>query len=251
MGIEAMVEAANVLFDDRFVATIENVEFDSPFKFYRDAQRTVNVRAFFELDGEALIARCQLEGIRQLHGQAEPQVTTHFRSRVRLTREKAAPVSVKAPGKSKGAVVGKDELYKLYFHGPAYQVMEKVWKSGKRIIGEFAAKLPDNHAPADRLTLADPRLIELCFQTAGVWEMGAKDRMGLPYRIAQVRFIRPATGSKAKLFAVVTAKKDDSYDADVVDSKGQVYLQLLGYRTMALPESMEAKLLEPLKSLVK
>ena len=32
--------------------------------------------------------------------------------------------------------------------------------------------LPGNHMPADRPTLMSPRLIELCFQTAGLWEMG-------------------------------------------------------------------------------
>ncbi len=250
MGVEAMVEAAKILFAERFVATIENVEFDSPFKFYRDQQRSVTARAFFEQEGETIIARCALEGTRRLHGRTEAQVTTHFRSQVRLVKEKPVAVKSKAPGKAQGAVVGKEEIYKLYFHGPAYQVLQNVWKSGKRLIGEFSTTLPHNHTPAERLTLADPRLIELCFQTAGIWEMGAKDRMGLPYRITSVKFIRPAAGTKAKLFAAVSANKDGSYDADIIDSQGQVYLQLCGYSTMALPDAMDESLLHPLKAVV-
>ncbi len=49
--------------------------------------------------------------------------------------------------------------------------------------------LPGNHDPSDRPTLMAPRLIELCFQTAGLWEMGVHGRMGLPLHVDQVRWL--------------------------------------------------------------
>ncbi|KAA3610668.1 MAG: SDR family NAD(P)-dependent oxidoreductase [Calditrichaeota bacterium] len=250
MGIEAMVEAAKLLFPARFAAVVENVKFESPFKFYRDQERRVFVRAFFQQDGNDIIAQCRLQGVRQLHGQAEAQVTTHFSAEIRLVSELPDAINSKPVGNSQGKAIAKEDIYKLYFHGPAYQVLQKVWKSDDRIIGEFAAKLPANHTPEERATFADPRLIELCFQTAGIWEMGAKDRMGLPHRIAEVKLIRSAAKVKSKLHAVVTAHKDGSYDAEIVDGKGQVFLQLKGYGTMALPDAMDDNLLQPLKDVV-
>ena len=42
-----------------------------------------------------------------------------------------------------------------------------------------------------------PRLIELCFQTAGLWEMGVQSRMGLPQHVGRVALLQaphPAQG---------------------------------------------------------
>ena len=50
----------------------------------------------------------------------------------------------------------------------------------------MAKGLPDNHHPSELPTLMAPRLIELCFQTAGLWEMGVQGRMGLPLHIDRV-----------------------------------------------------------------
>ncbi|MCB0296859.1 MAG: polyketide synthase dehydratase domain-containing protein, partial [Calditrichaeota bacterium] len=84
MGIEALSEAARLLFPDRHLAAVEEVNFLAPFKFYRNEPRTVTVQANFSLDGEDIVADCRLLGTRQLHGQAAPQVSTHFTARVRL-----------------------------------------------------------------------------------------------------------------------------------------------------------------------
>ena len=41
-----------------------------------------------------------------------------------------------------------DAIYRVYFHGPAYQVLAGVWRDGDATVGELAADLPPNHAPA-------------------------------------------------------------------------------------------------------
>ena len=49
------------------------------------------------------------------------------------------------------------------------------------------------------------------------------------------------------LYAVVTPNpEEESFDAEVVDASGNQYVQLSGYRTIALPNSVDA---EPLKAL--
>ena len=59
----------------------------------------------------------------------------------------------------------------MYFHGPAYQVLKRAWWDENGAVGEMAAGLPDNHHPSDQPLAMAPRLVELCFQTAGLWEM--------------------------------------------------------------------------------
>ncbi len=105
---------------------------------------------------------------------------------MRLTKQTPKAETVPALCLTDGHIIEAADIYRLYFHGPAYQVMERAWWDGHRIVGLMAKGLPANHMPSELPTLMAPRLIELCFQTAGVWEMGAQGRMGLPQHIDRV-----------------------------------------------------------------
>ncbi len=248
MGIEAMAEAARLLYPERHILAIENVDFHSPFKFYRSQPRTVTLRADFTTEGDDIVADCQLIGSRVLHGQSEPEVTTHFRARVRLVTDPSRPAKQKAVVKpANGSMVQASDIYRLYFHGPAYQVVESSWRAGKEVVGLYASHLPANHEPDSLSTLVSPRLIELCFQTAGMWELATKARMGLPYRVDRLSIHKALDTEQARLHSVVTPNEDGGFDAHVVDQKGNIWLALSGYRTMALPEPVDDALLEPLR----
>jgi acyl transferase domain-containing protein/acyl carrier protein/NAD(P)-dependent dehydrogenase (short-subunit alcohol dehydrogenase family) len=247
MGIEAFAEAALSMLPGWRVEAIENVNFLAPFKFYRNEPRTVTVQATLCAQAEGLIADCRLTGSRQLPNQPAPQVTTHFTARVHLTKEGVEPAKILAPGATAVSSIPATDIYRYYFHGPAYQVLERAWCDGQRIVGQLAKRLPDNHRPAERPILMAPRLIELCFQTAGLWEMGVKSRMGLPHQIHQVSVWRAPELAEGPLYAVVTPSPEGtSFDADVVDAAGNRYVYLSGYCTVALPNSVDA---EPLKAL--
>ena len=177
----------------------------------------------------------------------EPQLTTHFTGRVRLTKQRAKAAPVQAPGLPEGHIIEAADIYRLYFHGPAYQVLERAWFDGDRIVGRLSENLPSNHIPPEKPTLMMPRLIELCFQTAGLWEMKAQGRMGLPQHVRQVCLLRTPDPAVGGLYAVITPKPEQgSFDADVVDAAGNRYVQLIGYSTVALPYLVDT---EPLKAL--
>ena len=146
------------------------------------------------------------------------------------------------------SIIEAADIYRIYFHGPAYQVLERAWWDGKRMVGQMAEGLPGNHQPSEQPTLMAPRLIELCFQTAGLWEMGVQSRMGLPQHVAaSLACVRAPELAEGRLYAVVTPDPEQgSFDAEVVDTTGNRYVQLSGYRTVALPNSVDA---EPLKAL--
>jgi acyl carrier protein/NAD(P)-dependent dehydrogenase (short-subunit alcohol dehydrogenase family) len=249
MGIEALVEAAKLVFPELYVGSVENVEFAMPFKFYRGEPRTVVVRAVFEKHNGDVVADCCLVGERMLHGRKEPEITTHFTARVRLLAEaRASDERVRVATPAGAGRVESGDIYKLYFHGPAYQVVENFWLADGEVMGKFNSNLPANHAPPDLPALVSPRLIELCFQTAGISEMAGRATMGLPHHIDEVEFLKqPTEKSKERYYAAVSTGAEGTYNARVVDDEGNVYLTLRGYRTMQLPGLIEDTLLQPLK----
>ena len=144
--------------------------------------------------------------------------------------------------------LGPAEIYRVYFHGPAYQVVEKAWRSNGEAVGLFSTSLPPDHQPFANATVASPRLIELCFQTAGLLEMGTRGTMGLPLHVERVRLLRAPT-EKGRLFARVHPA-GAGFEGRVVDEEGRVHLVLEGYRTVELKDAVDAKGLEPFRAVM-
>jgi hypothetical protein len=245
MGIESFAEVAALLYPDRSITAIEDIDFLAPFKFYRDEARELKVMARFTPDGDDIVASCRLVGERTLANQDEPQITEHFTGRVRLSPRANAPETTERHASS-DTTVEADDIYRIYFHGPAYQVLDHAWASGDGATGLLADTLPPNHtAAAD--TVTDPRLVELCFQTAGVWEIATAGSMALPTRIDRVIPGTRAALASGPLQAQINPTGEGGFDAAVVDEEGTVVLRLEGYRTIQLPGSLDDEVLEPLR----
>ena len=250
MGIEAFAEAALSLVPGWHVEAIEDISFLAPFKFYRSEPRAVRIEMTIHPRGDRLAADCRLIGERLLANQAKPQLTTHFIGRVQLAKQ-----PVQAPAKKFSAPTGMSieaaDIYRLYFHGPAYQVLEKAWWDGKQVVGLLAKNLPANHHPSELPTVMAPRLIELCFQTAGVWELGLQGRMGLPQHVQKVALFRSPDLAESRLYAVVTPDGiQKSFSAEVLDATGNCYVRLNGYQTVALPDFVNAERLKDLQAIM-
>jgi acyl transferase domain-containing protein/NAD(P)-dependent dehydrogenase (short-subunit alcohol dehydrogenase family) len=251
MGIEAFAEAALCIHSGWHIDTIEEINFLAPFKFYKNEPRAVSIEAIFRPIADGLVSDCRLVGKRTLPGHPEPQEILHFTARVRLAKQLPEAVSVPKPRLSADAIVEAAQIYRIYFHGPAYQVLERAWWDGKRVIGEMSAHLPVNHQPPEQPTLMAPRLIELCFQTAGIWEMGTTSRLGLPMQVRQVSWSREPEKADGLLYALVTPNPEQgTFDAEVVDERGNVYVRVDGYRTAALSAAIDAESLKPLQAVV-
>ena len=251
MGIEAFAEAALCLLPGWHIEALEDVNFLAPFKFYRNEPRKATIEAAIHPQRDALVAVCRLTGRRELPNQAEAQRTEHFTARVRLSRRPSEARTAPALGSPAGCVVEAADIYRLYFHGPAYRVLERAWWDGNRVVGLMAQNLPSNHHPSQLPTLMAPRLIELCFQTAGLWEMGVQGRLGLPQRVSRVSLLRVPDLAPGRLYAVVIPSASQaSFDAEVVDTKGTCYLQLRGYCTVGLPDAVDAEQLKALQALM-
>jgi len=123
--------------------------------------------------------------------------------------------------------------------------MDRAWRGEHGVIGHFAPQLPPGHQSQDGPVITRPRLIELCFQTAGIQELESTGRMALPMHIDRV--VLPTRASTGKdLIAQVEHRSDGRFDAQVLDPDGGVLVRLEGYGTIALPEGLDERLLDPL-----
>ena len=249
MGIEAFAEAAAALLPDSHVKAIENVSFLAPFKFYRNEPRALRIETQIHPAKEGLLADCRLIGVRSLPNQTEPRTTTHFTAQVRLANDSTSDELLPISFRPEGSPIDASDIYSVYFHGPAYQVIEKAWWNGNQVVAQFATTLPANHQPSELPTIVAPRLIELCFQAAGLWEMGVLGHMGLPHQVRELRVLRDPNLATGKLYALVTPNQaSQTFDAHILDAKGNRYLHLSGYQTVELPGAVDSARLKKLQA---
>jgi hypothetical protein len=234
MGMEAFAEVARLLAPGRQVTTVCDVDFLAPVKFYRDEPRTLTISAVVRRDGSDLVADCRLQAERRLPGTDEPQHTTHCTGKVRLAAGLPGPEHDETPLKEAATAVCAADVYAMYFHGPAYQVVASAWRYDGGCAARFADGLPANHLPAELPTVTGPRLVELCFQTAGLWQGGREGRLGLPQHVDAVRVLADPAAAAGALHAVAHPR-GDVFDCVVVDEHGEVFIRVDGYRTVVLP----------------
>jgi hypothetical protein len=239
MGTEAFGQVALALAPGYRVAAVFDEEFHAPFKFYRMESQTLHLSAFASpLEGGEVIARVSLRSLRDLGKPGlPPQEKLHFTGKVRLARELDQPMIDFTPPAEDSLPILADDVYRIYFHGPAYQVLERAGVQDNQAIGLLTADLPPNTNPADAASVLAPRLIELCFQTAGVWDIKTTDTMALPLGLSSVTaYKQPSEANGSRLYALVTALDGGAaYHAQVVDESGAVFIDLKGYRTVDLP----------------
>jgi hypothetical protein len=140
------------------------------------------------------------------------------------------------------------EIYALYFHGPAYQVTGSAGRaeSGPGSVGRLADDLPANHQPPDVGLRIAPRLVELCFQTAGLWQAGHEGVLALPTSVGRLELLGTPTEQPATATAVAGP---DGASCSVVADDGTVLLRLSGYGTTAMPGGLPDDIAAPLAAI--
>jgi hypothetical protein len=240
MGTEAFAEVASVLCPGYHVAAIEDESFLLPFKFHRNRPATLHLSAVASPGGVGeIVVSAEMRSVIQPKPELKAQERVHFKARVRMRRQapEKPKVAFRKPA-AKDLGIGREAVYEVYFHGPAYQVIERAAVEGDGVVALMAAGLPPNAEPRDAEALLAPRLLELCFQAAGLWLLAKKETMALPTALERATVFRPEDpAGEKRLYVTVTARGGgDAFDARVVDEKGQVHAEVVGYRTVALPE---------------
>jgi hypothetical protein len=255
VGLEAFAEVASLLAPDDRVAALEDVRFLAPMKYYRNEPRAAIVRALPVLSDDGKVrVRTSLSSVQTLVGR-EAEEKLHFTAVVVLERGGAGAGRQAAvePARVAGNIDG-EAIYQVYFHGPAYRVLDKVERTGPdRLTGTFASALPADTADSERKSVVGPRLVELCFQTAGVWEIGQTGQLGLPAAVDRV-VLHGREANGGPLVADVRPRNGNGeglcFDGRVRDGAGRVYVEVEGYRTARLPGTLPEADLAPFKGVV-
>jgi acyl carrier protein/NAD(P)-dependent dehydrogenase (short-subunit alcohol dehydrogenase family) len=242
MATEALAELATVLAPGYHVAAVENEQMLGAFKFFRMEQRALYLSATIMPAGSGggdLIAHVVLRSVTKPAKEGLPtQVKEHFVADVRLTQAPAELPSTgfQAPAEADLPITA-EEIYQSFFHGPTYQVIERAGVQGGQCVALMPHDLPPNTAPADVESLLAPRLVELCFQAAALWHVKTHNAMAFPLGFASVTAYRqPEDADGRRLYGIVqTADNGDTFDAQVVDEAGNVFVELKGYRTVGRP----------------
>jgi hypothetical protein len=235
-----------VLLPGWVVVAVERLDFLAPVKFYRDEPRTLTVSALLRPEGADVVAECRLTAERILPGEAAPHRTTHFTGTVRLAAQ-ALDVEHTPDGSPLVAperVLGAADVYRLYFHGPAYQVVDVAWAQDDAIVARLHENLP---AQTDTPTIAAPRLVELCFQAAGLSEAGRAGRLALPLHVDAVRLAGVEAAEEPGLLAVARPDGTGGFNCIVRRADGTILLHVDGYRTVALPEPLADDVSAPIR----
>ncbi len=188
MGLEFIANAATLLFPDANLAGFANVSWNRPVKVMRDKPVEITVEA--NVIGNGLVqavlrsARPGIKG-RMLNSD-------HFFAEVRFAGadtepargQIAAPAGFTLPAVTGGKKLGKDWIYKAFFHGPTFQVISGITgnsDAGITVEGYY----PEGSFGTG---ISSPLMRELELQTAGLWAVINRGSMALPAAVDTVNY---------------------------------------------------------------
>ena len=101
----------------------------------------------------------------------------------------------------------------------------------------MAHDLGPNTEPANAESVMAPRLVELCFQAAALWNTKVKNAMAFPLGFEAVTAYRqPEEAEGRRLYCVCKTDNDgESFDAQVVGRSRQCLRGPKSYLTVARP----------------
>jgi hypothetical protein len=238
MATEAMAQVATVLLPDYQVSAVTDEEMSGAFKFFRNQPRTLILNAQIVPDGDGFAARTVLRSMTPPAREGQPvREAQHFAATVKLSAEaaQADALDFKAPT-TDSLPIKAAEIYQDFFHGPAYQVIERAQVDKKTAVALMANKLPANIDPANAQELMAPRLVELCFQLAALWHQNVNNTIGFPLGFEALTVYRQESDAgKQRLYAQLQTDNGERFNVQVVDAKGNVYVDLKGYLTVSRP----------------
>jgi hypothetical protein len=246
MGVELMFRTARGLTADSPSAArrLERVAVFAPLILQGESATVVHVRAERGLDEPRGAVRCRVES--QPAGQPP---LLHFEGLcVDAEPAHASPREAVRVARDDRLGVDGAQVYDVFFHGPAFQVVAHASLAGDGMVCEWQRALPPWTHATPEATQPDPRWIELCLQTAGLLELATTQRMLIPQRIDSVEHVDAALADRGErmLARARRAAAGDAIDIDLRDDRDTLLLRVRGYRTVPLPFASDMGALQAL-----
>jgi hypothetical protein len=233
IGIQSFLDAAEKATGTR-PSSLTDIRFELPIKLLRNkavAVRTGVKGADVKIESDFI----------EPGGVKLGAPRTHFKAKINGTISPAprGPAAGCRPP-FQGREVSAQDIYKLYFHGPGFQVLKgilDVTETG--VVAELAALA----AGAGAETVQGlPRYVEAMFQACGYRDLHFDKKTALPDAIEALDIL-DATVFKHNwgnpLFVEGRFKGRDAqgkslYDATLFDAEGKVYVTLTGHRMIPI-----------------
>jgi len=128
----------------------------------------------------------------------------------------------------------KETIYKTYFHGPSFQVLDGIISVDRNsVVGVFKKPMARLLGDKDFKYYFHPMIIEAMFQTSGWRDLYMDNKMTLPDSINEVS-ISDNNEDPEKLFTYSVFKGLNNYgksvyDAWAFDENGRIYAEILDY----------------------
>jgi phosphopantetheine--protein transferase-like protein len=192
------------------------VQYKAPVKIHGDTTTDVIVTAT-PVDGGV---SCTLQSQRETRTGRIIE-TEHFSATIRWSVDSTS--SLPAMGMPDHSV-SQEEIYQRFFHGPAFQVLDKVSAvTADALLCDGRVR----HLAIAGGLLTAPLVLEAAFQAAGLHRMMVDGVMALPQAIASVILERTVRDDEP---LHLTVRRDGSaYDVDVMSEKGRV-MALRGFQ---------------------
>ena len=232
MGIETFAEAAAAVSGERPRA-IKDLRFTVPVKLLRGKPMNTIIRANASRGGYDLRLESDFVNAK---GVKLGSTKTHFSARFEPGTPKSAWEELEKPDLPKHAKykITAEEIYKIYFHGPSFRVLDGILSIEKEaVLGVFkkpSAALWRVKTPG---LLIHPLVLEAMFQTCGWRDIHFDRKMMLPDAVGQAMvYDNNPDPDRLYTYAVYKGTTEDGktrYDAYAFDSEMNPVAELKDY----------------------
>ncbi|MBI5569934.1 MAG: SDR family NAD(P)-dependent oxidoreductase [Desulfomonile tiedjei] len=241
-GMEVMRAAATLLNRDAQQASFEEIRFRSPLKVFKDEPFEVEVEAF-NVQGasdEPPTYYCRIVSwFRDKEGRIVGAPRLHHECRVTLSLGDSRP-DADFGAWSRSVWVADEEIYALFFHGPAFKLLPdcRIEAEGKGVRFHYR----DTTERPEMFTDHVPAAVEAVFQAGAAFGVQARGIMALPTGVDRVTVLDAnAVPHDGQLLVVgeraltgPEARRVMRFDAAVRDADGRTVLSLEGVEMVEL-----------------
>ena len=253
MGIEAFAQTTNLLFPDLKIQAMKNVKFLLPIKILKG--KPVDILISLQIkeksnDQTCISAKIETEffnkdgiklGDNKIHFGADITASNNELEAIKTTGNGDVKKLIKKFEEDNNFSIDNQEIYKRFFHGPKFQVHAGIFNlEGSEVVGILANPDPEIFSFVKKPKfISNPMASEAAFQNAGVYGMVKKNINSLPDTIEELTF-REVPKDVQNLFVwsrhTGDEKNKHTYLTEVMDSKGNVYSSMKGYKMITIGE---------------
>jgi 3-hydroxymyristoyl/3-hydroxydecanoyl-(acyl carrier protein) dehydratase len=228
MGLEAFAQIL-YKFTGELPKKLTNIEFKLPIKLYKNRPLDINLLAE---KSDKVISMMITSDFINPKGVKMGETRIHFTARYVDDDVKFSDILL--PKKKEKYKTVKDDIYKIYFHGPSFQVLDGIIESNRDfVIGVFKKPSKRLTKTGDFRYIFHPMIIEAVFQTCGWRDLDIDSRMTLPHSIGEVKVI-DNNEDPDKLYTYSVFKGFNEfgrsvYDGYAFDDEGRIWVELKNY----------------------